>query len=93
MKKQINEKKSILTTKTSIINRNKISQEELADLRQKLKDKWLHYNHIYQKYTHRKHINYDSERVRKEELEKILSQIEADLKLLNHQNIELDSKR
>ena len=55
-------------------------------------DKWIHYNTMYQKYTHRKHFNSDSERTRREQLEKILAGLERDLKLLSHKNIELDSK-
>lgn len=55
-------------------------------------DKWLHYNQMYQKFTHRKHFNSESERVRREQLEKILLGLENDLKLLSHKNIQLDLK-
>lgn len=55
-------------------------------------DKWIHYNTLYQKLTHRKHYSSDNERIRKEQLEKVLARIENDLKLLSHKNIELDSR-
>lgn len=55
-------------------------------------DKWLHYNTIYQKLTHRKHFSSDMERGRKEQLEKVLQGLENDLKLLSHKNIELTSR-
>lgn len=55
-------------------------------------DKWVHYNTIYQKLTHRKHFSSDMERARKEQLEKVLQGLESDLKLLSHKNIELDSR-
>jgi len=55
-------------------------------------DKWTHYNTMYQKLTHRKHFSSDVERTRKEQLERVLQGLEADLKLLSHKNIELDCR-
>lgn len=66
--------------------------EDLEKLRKGLMDKWIHYNTLYQKLTHRKHYSSDNERIRKEQLEKVLARIENDLKLLSHKNIELDSR-
>ena len=80
------------TTRTSYLNRNKIPAEELQQLREGLMDKWTHYNSIYQKLTHRKHYSSDNERLRKEQLEKVLLGIENDLKLLSHKNIQLDPR-
>lgn len=74
----------------SDIIRNKIPKEELEGLRKGLMDKWTHYNHLYQKFTHRRHFNSESDRVRKEQIEKTLEGLERDLKLLSHKNIELD---
>jgi len=76
--------------KISNLKRNKIPKEELEELRKGLMDKWLYYNQIYQKFTHRKHFSSDNERLRKEQLEKMLTGIENDLKLLSHKNIEID---
>lgn len=78
--------------RTSRLTRNKISPEELDQLRKGLMDKWTHYNMIYQKLTHRKHFSSDVERTRKEQLEKVLQGLENDLKTLSHKNIELDSR-
>ena len=77
--------------KISKITRNKIPKEELEEIRKGLMDKWMHYNQIYQKCTHRKHFNSESERVRREQLEKVLAGLENDLKLLSHKYIELDN--
>lgn len=78
--------------RTSKINRNKIPQAEIEQLKRGLMDKWTHYNTIYQKLTHRKHFSSDVERTRKEQLERVLKGLEADLRLLSHKNIQLDTK-
>lgn len=85
-------RKNACIMKISELSRNKIPTEELEQLRKGLMDKWLYYNTMYQKLTHRKHFSSDVERTRKEQLEKVLLGLENDLKLLSHKNIELDSR-
>ena len=83
---------NVCRRKISEIKRNKIPQAEIEQLKRGLMDKWTHYNKIYQRLTHRKHFSSDVERTRKEQLERVLQGLEADLKLISHKNIQLDTK-
>ena len=76
-----------MLTKRSKLTSVAISEEELSEIRKGLHEKWRDINHQYQMLTHRRIYNSDNEKLRKERLEKILDQLENDIKLISKNNI------
>lgn len=60
-----------------------LSEYEVEKIREGLKNKWNEINHEYQKLTHVQVFDPFGLRVRKENYEKQLAEIEADIKKLN----------
>ena len=65
------------------INKDCLSEDEIAQIREGLKKKWDEVNHEYQKLTHVRLVDTHGLKTRKEGYERELAQIESDIKKLN----------
>lgn len=65
------------------VHKDSLSDEEINNLREGLKNKWDDVNKEYQKLTHIKIVDTIGLKSRKEGYEKELAQIESDIKKLN----------
>jgi len=75
-----------------VCDRFALSEEELQELREGLKAKWVEVNKKYQLLTHKAILDTIGQRRRKEDCEKELNQLEKDLEKLNRGCVIVDAR-